>query len=359
MANGQVEMSTASIFKIIAIVLFFVLLYFVRDVLIILLFSIILASGVSPFADWFETKKIPRLLGVLLLYLAVFGLLAFLLSLVIPIISVEISQLTESLPRLFEKISGALEKARQADTPGYFDFIGEIQNLLDALSQFLHVSSQSTVSFVVSIFGGILSFLAIIVISFYLSVMKNGITRFLESILPERYESYVVGLVKRSERKVGRWLQGQILLALTVGLIVFVGLSLLGIKFALLLGIIAMIMELVPLVGPAIAAVPAVLLALLQDPILAIWVVVLYVVVQQIENNVLTPLVMGRATGLNPVTVIVALFVGGKLAGILGVIVAVPVAVVIVEVLDDIAKRKGEHKVIPQGDEIAIEPIVE
>jgi len=158
-------------------------------------------------------------------------------------------------------------------------------------------------------------------------------------------------LVKRSERKVGRWLQGQLLLALTVGLMVFVGLSLLGIKYALVLGIIAMIMELVPIVGPVIAAIPAVILALLQAPVMGIWVVLFYAVVQQFENHILTPLIMGRATGLNPVTVIIALLIGAKLAGILGIVLAVPVAVVIVEILDDIAKRKGEHKVIPESKE--------
>lgn len=349
MNNGQaLEIKTSSIFKIAFVVLFFVFLYFVKDVILILFFSIVVASGVTPFADWLEAKRIPRVFGVLILYLAVFGLLAFLLSLIVPIISVETNRLTEALPILFERISGVLEKAQQASDRGYFDFLSEIQNLLDAFSQFLHVSSQSTISFVVSIFGGLLSFMAVIVISFYLSVMKNGIIGFIESILPERHESYVVNIIRRSEKKVGRWLQGQLLLALTVGLMVFVGLSLLDIKFALLLAIVAMLLELVPMVGPVIAAVPAVILAVLQEPVLGIWVVVFYVVVQQIENHILTPLIMGRTTGLNPVTVIIALLIGGKLAGILGVILAVPVAVVIVEVLEDVAKRRVEHRVIPE-----------
>jgi len=349
--NHSLELSTYSIFKVIIIILFFAFLYFVKDVILILLFSIVIASGVSPFADWLEKKKVPRLVGVLLLYIALFGLFAFLMSLVVPIISVELNQLTETLPQLFEKISGALEKAQQSSAAGYFDFVSEIQNLLDALSQFLHVSSQSTISFLIGIFGGIFSFLAIIVISFYLSVTKNGIISFIESILPEKKEEYVIGLIKRSEKKVGRWLQGQLLLALTVGLTVFVGLSILGVKFALLLGIIAMILELVPFVGPVIAAVPAVVLALTQGPVFSLWVGLFYIGVQQIENNILTPLILGRTTGLNPVTVILALLMGGKLAGILGFFLAIPVTVVIVEIIEDMAQRRGEHKVIPEEKE--------
>ena len=348
--------STESILKVIFIILFFVFLYFVKDVIIILLFSIVIASGVGPFADWLERKGLPRLLGVLLLYIVTFGLLAFLLSLVVPIISVEINRLTEDLPKLFENISGALERAQQTSTAGYFDFVSEIQNLLDASSQFLHTSSQSTISFIVGVFGGVLSFLAVIVISFYLSVMKNGIIGFIESILPQKHESYVINLVKRSEKKVGRWLQGQLLLALTIGLMVFVGLSVLKIKFALLLGIFAMILELVPMVGPVIAAVPAIILATIQEPILGLWVLILYVLIQQVENHMLAPLIIGKTTGLNPVTVIVALLVGGKLAGILGIILAVPVAVVIVEILEDMAKRKIEHKIIPHDDTIEAAP---
>lgn len=321
-------------------------------------FSIVIASGINPFAEWLEKKKLPRLLGVLLLYLAVFGIAAFILSLVVPIISVEINNLTETLPKLFESISGALEKAQRTSTAGYFDFISEIQNLLDAFSQFLHVSSQSTASFIVSIFGGILSFVAVIILSFYLSAMKGGIVSFVESILPQNQEDYVINLIRRSEKKVGRWLQGQLLLALTVGLMVFVGLSFLNIKFALLLGIAAMILEVIPMVGPVIAAVPAVILAGIQDPILGLWVVIFYVVIQQIENHILAPLILGKATGLNPVTVITALLIGGKLAGVLGFILAVPVAVVIVEIIEDMAKRKGEHKIIPQDDEHVAIPTI-
>lgn len=338
------NISTSSVFKIIFIILCFVFLYLIKDVLIILFMAIIIASAVGPFANWLEQRKIPRLLGVLVLYLALFGLLVFLLSLVMPIISLEIGQLTQALPKFISSLSGALEKAQQTTTTHYFDFFSEIQNLLDGFAQFLQISAGSALNLVVNIFGGVLSFAAVIIISFYLSVMKQGTAGFIKSVLPAKYEDYIIGLWKRAEHKVGRWLQSQLLLALSVGLFVFIGLSLLNVRYALLLGIIAMVLEIVPIVGPVVAAIPGVILAFAQSPVLGAWVLVFYVAVQQVEANVLAPFILGKTLGLNPVTVIIALLIGGTLAGIIGILLSVPVAVIIVEILDDLARQKESRK---------------
>lgn len=312
--------------------------------MMIIVFSIIIASAIGPFADWLEKKRIPRIIAVLFLYLSFFALIIFILSLIVPFISMEINQLTQALPKFVASVTGALEKAQQSTNTRYFDFFSEIQNLLDSLSQFLQVTSQSVINLLVNIFGGLLSFVAIIIVSFYLSVMRGGITSFLKSIVPEKHENYVVGLWKRTEHKVGRWFQGQVLLALTVGVLVFVGLSLLNIKYALLLGLIAMALEIIPIAGPVISAIPGIVLAFAQSPTLGLWVLIFYIVVQQLENHILTPLILGKTLGLNPIIVILAILVGGQMAGILGIIISVPVAVVIVEILDDLARQKEDRK---------------
>lgn len=342
-SHQTLDISTSSIIKVIIIVLFFVFLYVLKDVLIIFLFGLIIASAISPFANKLDQKGIPRLWGVLILFLAVIGLLALIASLVIPSLSADIDQLTTTLPKVFEQVSVSLENVQQG-APAYLDFVSEIQNILSGLSSYLQQSAQSVVGLVVGIFGGVISFIAVLVISFYLSVTKKGIESFLGSVVPEKYESYVIDLWKRSEKKVGLWLQGQLLLALIVGLVVYVGLSLIGIKFALILGLLAFMFEIVPVVGPVLAAIPAVLLAFLQEPMLGLWVLLFYVVVQQLENHVLVPIVMGRTVGLNPVVVIIAILVGGNLAGIAGMLLSVPVATVIVEVIDDLAKKKESRR---------------
>src|SRR3989344_4582615 len=144
---NHVHISTSTILKGILWIIFFILLYILKDVIIIFLFAIIIASAITPFANWLDYKKISRLFGVLMLYLFIFGSLIFVLS---------------------------LENVQQG-SPQYFDFVSEIQNILDTFSVYLQQASQSGVSIIVSIFGGVVSFVAIIVISFYLTVMKGGI----------------------------------------------------------------------------------------------------------------------------------------------------------------------------------------
>ncbi|MDO8494940.1 MAG: AI-2E family transporter [bacterium] len=346
------DVSVYTVTKIVLVLLFFAALYLLRDIIFILLFAIIIASGITPFANWLDQKKFPRILGVLILYLSLFALALFLLSLVVPFVTGELNQLIKDLPRFINQVSSSLEKAQESSSR-YVDLFSEIQNLLDTSAGYLQASSQSAFNFVISIFGGLFSFFAVIVLSFYLSVMRGGIESFIRSIVPKEYEAEVLNVWRRSEKKVGKWLQGQLLLALVVGLTVYVTLSIMGIKFALLLGIVAMVLELVPNVGPVLAAIPAVILAFTQSTTLGIWVVVAYVIIQQLENHVLVPIVMGRAVGLNPVVVILALLIGFHLAGIVGMILSVPVAAIIVEILDEFSKHRyhaGTEVVTPESN---------
>lgn len=339
----QVDISAASIVRAFMLAILFVLVYLLSDVLIILLFAIVIASAVAPFVAWFEQRGIPRVIGVLLLYVMVAALVVLLSTLIVPSITRDLTQLTSAVPRLTESVSSSLDSVQQG-APKYFDFVGEFQNILELLSGYLQQFSNSALNLVVGAFGGILSFVAIVVISFYLSAMRKGIETFLESVVPERYEAYVIGLWKRTEVKMGMWLQGQLLLALVVGLMAYVGLALLGVKFALILAILAMVLEVVPIAGPILAAIPAIGLALMQGPQLAFWVFLLYLGIQQLENHALAPIIMGKTTGMNPIVVILAILIGGQLAGIAGAVLGVPVACIIVEILDDVARAKSSRR---------------
>jgi len=327
------DIPARTIIKVILVLLAVVFLYLLRDVLIVLLFSIVIASAISPFVARLEQKRVPRIVSVVLLYVLLFGALTVLLTFAIPIMAKELNDLTKVVPGFFEPLP-------ENGSPRYLDFITRFQNFLETSTRTLEVSSGSIVTSLIDLFGGFVSFVSIIVISFYFSVMPQGVAGFLKSIIPDAHEGYAISLWKRAEYKVGKWLQGQLLLALIVGVLVFVGLSLLNIKYALLLGIAAMVFELIPYVGPIMAAVPAVTLAFLQAPIMGLWVLLFYVAVQQVENQLLTPFILGKTTGLHPVAVVIALLIGGKLAGILGILLAVPVAVVVVEIFDDLAERR-------------------
>ncbi|HXV26745.1 MAG TPA: AI-2E family transporter [Candidatus Paceibacterota bacterium] len=342
-SRPQVDISVSSVFRALLPVVLLVLLYLLSDVLVIVLFAIVIASAVNPFVAWFEARRVPRMVAVLILYVMVAALIVLLSSLIVPSVSRDIAQLSSVIPRFAESVSTSLDEV-QNGTSRYFDFVGEVQNILEIISGYLQQFSQSALSLLAGAFGGVFTFIAVMVLSFYFSVMRKGVESFLQAVVPERYEPYILNLWKRSEVKMGLWLQGQLLLALVVGLLVYVGLELLGVRFALILAIIAMSLELIPIAGPVIAAIPGIGLALVQDPGLAIWVFLLYLGVQQLENHVLTPLIMGKTTGLNPVVVILAILIGGNLAGIPGALLGVPVATVIVEVLDDIARAKTSRK---------------
>lgn len=339
----QVDISTASVFRAILVIVGVVMLYLLSDVVVILLLSVVIASAVQPFVTWFQKKVGPRIVGVLLLYLVFLAAVAVVSSLVLPSVLADLSNLNTFLPKVTQQISSSLDTVQQG-SPRYFDFVAEIQNILEVLSGYLQQFSQSALNLAVSAFGGLFSFVAVLVLSFYLSVMKDGVPNFLSAVVPERYEDYVNDLWQRVEVKVGYWLQGQLLLALIVGLLVFVGLVLLGVKFALIFAILALGLEILPVAGPVIAAIPAVLFAFIQSPALGFWVLVMFIVVQQAENHILVPLVLGKTTGLNPVVVMLAILIGWKLAGIVGALLGVPIATIVVEILDDMARLKSARR---------------
>jgi len=197
------------------------------------------------------------------------------------------------------------------------------------------------------VFGGILQFILIVVLSFYLAVQEDGVAAFLRVVTPERYEPHLLSLWKRTQRKIGYWMQGQLFLAVLVGVLVYLGLMILGIKNALFLAVLAAIFETIPLFGPILAAIPAIGIAYasgtaVADPgvtsalLIAGW----YLIIQQFENHLFYPWVVKKIVGVPPMIVILALIVGAQLGGFLGLFVSVPVVATLMEFLDDVQRRK-------------------
>ncbi|MDP3962431.1 MAG: AI-2E family transporter, partial [bacterium] len=197
------------------------------------------------------------------------------------------------------------------------------------------------------IFGGELSFILMIVLSFYLAVQEDGVGSFLKIVSPVKHHEYIINLWKRSQRKIGYWMQGQLLLGVIVGVLVYLGLMILGVKNALLLASIATIFEIIPIFGPILAAVPAVLISFVDGgATLVLLVIGLYLIIHQFENHLLYPLVVRKIIGISPIVVILALVIGAKLAGFLGALLAVPIASALMEWIDDVEKDKMSFKKI-------------
>lgn len=334
-----IEIGSSTILRVILFLLLLLFLYLVKNILVILVFSVVIASAVEPAAVWFSDKKIPRVLGVLITYIIAFTVLTVAFSLVVPPLFTEFSTIATDIPSFIENATEPTVLAQ------YFPSLpASIGNILGSIGKEVATAVQGFsgdfFQTVTGIFGGALSLLVVVVLSFYLSVQEHGIENFLRIVTPLHYEEYVLNVWKRSKRKIGRWMRGQILLGLLVGVMVFLGLTILQVRFALSLAILAAVFELIPIFGATLAAIPAVILAFFQEPILGLLTVALYVVVQQIENNLVYPIVMRKALGLHPALVILSMLIGAQMGGISGVLLAVPIIVVIVEISNDVMAEK-------------------
>ena len=178
------------------------------------------------------------------------------------------------------------------------------------------------------------------VLSFYLTVSRSGVEKFLKAILPLTYEEYIVDFYLRVRKNLGLWLQGQLILMFVVGLAVWLGLWILGVKYSFVLGILAGLLEIVPVAGPIFSGIVGFLIASSQSWTLGFYAAILFLVIQQLENHLLVPLVMRKTVGISPVVIVVAILAGFEIAGIIGIILAVPVAVIFQELITDWEKRK-------------------
>lgn len=315
-----INISTATLIKIVVLALLFLVLYTIRDILLILVISIVLASAMDPLVDWLYRKaKFPRGLSVMLVYIFFLGVIGTTIYFLIPPIIEQFSQLAgrlEGFREAFSLHSSSLTKI--------LDQLGITSSLSSLTQNFAKYTSnlfQTTVGF----FNGLIQAISVLVISFYLISSENGLKNFVRSLVPFRHQAYAISLTHKVQNKIGYWLLGQLILSGFIFLLDFIGLSVLGVKFALALALLAGLLEIVPYLGPILSAIPAIFVAFVQSPPLALFVAGLYIVVQQTENYILVPKIMGRTVGANPVVILIAVLIGFKLAGILGMLLAVPI----------------------------------
>jgi predicted PurR-regulated permease PerM len=213
--------------------------------------------------------------------------------------------------------------------------------VLKNISSALADSAGGAFSTFSAIFGGITSFVLIVVFSFYFSVQETGVNDFLRVVTPIGEQAYVLHLWKRSQEKIGKWMQGQLILGVIVGILLYLGLTILGVPYALLLAVIAAVFELIPVFGQILAAVPAVAIGFgAGGPTEALLIIGLFVLVQQFEAHLIYPVVVKKVVGVPPLMVILALLVGFKLFGFLGVLLSVPIAGAIQEFMADVDREK-------------------
>ncbi len=346
--SRSITISAGSVIKTILIIALFVVIFVLRDLVLVVLTAILIASAIEPATHWFGKRRIPRLPAVLIVYLG-WGLILFgaFYFLFIPLLG-DTAIFLKALPTNLTDLQvwnplqeGFLNQPVFEDIKKGFSIeqiINQANSVFSGTFNFLGAVS--------SLFGGMLSLILIVVLSFYFSVQENGIIKFLKLVTPVKHENYVLDLWRRAEVKIGLWVQGQIVLAVIIGVLTYLGLMLLGIPNALLLAFLAALLELIPVFGPIVAAVPAVVLGFTSGGFsLAFTVVGLYIIIQQFESQLIYPLVVRKIIGLSPIIVILALIAGFKLAGFLGMLLFVPLSTIMMIFLDDLEKEKlAEHE---------------
>lgn len=338
MENKQVlDISTASIIRVFAVVLVIGFIFAIWQIIASVFLSIVIAAAVEPGVNLLRKIKIPRLLGALIVYSIGLLLLASVFYTVLPTLLGEIKQLSNEMPASYTELLKNVEEFF-GKTSQNGNTEQQIRSFLSGIQSGLSTGASNLFSFTFNLFGGIVSFILVFVISFYLVLQKDGLENFLKSIIPEVHQDYAIDLWKRVQYKLGKWFQGQLLLAVFVGTFMLLALWLMGVKYALTIAFMIAVLEIIPVIGPIIAGFITFALISFQSPMLALVGTIVYLLAEQLQAHLFLPRVMAKTIGLNPIIIIVALLVAGKLIGFWGIILALPITVTIYEFVKDFRK---------------------
>jgi len=358
MDHVMIHLSMASVAKatlvIMALFLLGQFLISIKATLVILFVSLFLASALDSIIDFLQSKRIPRGLGLLIIYFVFFIIFVFFLSTLIPLVALQTLELAKTLSHLITNLtqSDTLWNLPYADKIQALlkDFlagadqqtlINNLQSGLEQIGKQLQNIAGNTWDAVKLIFNGVFNAILVLALTFFFTVDEKGVEKFLISVFPSRHSNYILQKSSAIKENIGYWLRGQVKLMLVIGVLTFAGLSLLNVEYALTLAFIAAITELIPVVGPFIAMVPALLIGFNHSPAQALWVFLLYILIQQFENNIIVPIIMKNAVGLSPIIIILSMLIGFTFLGIIGVIIAVPVATALsIFIKDYIRKEK-------------------
>ncbi|HDY73249.1 MAG TPA: AI-2E family transporter [Candidatus Jorgensenbacteria bacterium] len=328
----RIEIGWNTIWQILVLVGMLLLLYVAREALGILFVGVIFSLGLDPAVTFLEKRGVHRIIGTILVFLILLLFFATAMFFIIPTAITEAGDFIVYFNDTFSQFFGiGIPEAA----------IQDINTSLNRAISFITSSNISLGGAISNVFKTIILVVSAIVISFYLSIEKNGPERLLRMVLPQIYEKTALEVFKRFKNKVRHWLLAQLGLSLVIGIIVSVGLWLLGVEYALTLGLLAAVFELVPVIGPIIAGSVALLISLSESFSLALYVLIFFFLVQQLENNILVPLVYRKLARVHPIMVLVALLAGGQAAGFFGMLLAVPIAILVQEVFSYIAERKA------------------
>jgi predicted PurR-regulated permease PerM len=347
---------------VVCVFLFFWLLYHFRQVLFLFFIAIVIGTTMRPAVEWFYRRGISRPAGIIIIYVTIAALLTGFIILFVPLLVDQATLFSQHLPQIQSDFRNALLNSNNLllhnigmRIPANFDFFGsnnptseEVLNQVNRTFQYTGLITR-----------GILGFLAVLLVAYYWTQESDYVIRNLLRLVPRARRSSVREFVKKVEEKIGGYLRGEALLCLAVGSAAFVAYALIGLPYTLLLGIFAGFMELIPIFGPALGAVPAFLVAMAIQPDKAVWVIVATMLIQGMENVLLVPRIMRNSMGVHPIIILLSLITFNAIFGFLGALLALPLAAILQLLLEGlILSAATPTKTVQSQDDRTIEELI-
>jgi len=333
--NQSLDVSLAAILKIAAAIIIFYSLYLVRDILLWVLFGLIISVLFDPAIDFLQKFRISRPLAVFLVYFTALGLFGWTIYLIAPILIAEIQQFSQLFPLYFEKFSPYLSGLG-------FEVFSNMEAFTSALRDWLINASSSIFSSIASIFGGIFLTLTIFTIAIFFSLEEKGIERLIELAMPKKYEKMILNIWKRSQIKIAGWFATRFIGMAFIGIAVWLACSIFNVKYPILFGFLSGIADIVPFIGPLIAGAIVALFALLESWQTALVIIAIFIIIHQIESNLLLPLLARKFLEFPAILVLISIFLGDRLWGVAGAVLAIPLFGIIFDFTRDFLEKNKD-----------------
>jgi predicted PurR-regulated permease PerM len=308
----KIEISHRTIIFAVLFLLFLGFLYLVRDIILMLFVALLLMTILEPLVNKLNSIRIPRALSVLVAYILVIGVLGGVIAAIAPIVIDQTTSFINALPKYLTNI-GVTQEYSDKILTGFFSTVGDIPG--------------EVVKVTVSIFSNVLNIVTVLIFAFYMLLSRNKLEDQLGIFFGDDKKKELGRFINNLEARLGSWARGQMILMFAVGAATYVGLLILGIPFALPLAILAGLFEIIPIIGPLFSAVPAVIIGFGISPVIGFAVIALAFLVQQLENYLLIPKIMEKSVGVSPIVTLISIAIGARLAGIVGVIISVPMVI--------------------------------
>ena len=340
MSNEKLlDISWGTILKLAIAALVSYLIFLVKDILVWVLFGLIISVLFNPVIDFLQRRKVPRVLAAVGVYFVVFGVLALIIYSTAPFFVNEIQRFSQLIPHYFESISPAF---RGLGVTAFQD----LQTFIDTASGGVESLASNVFNALFAIFGGIFSTIFVISIAIFLSIEEKSVERAIALLFPKKYEAFALNLWERSQRKVSAWFLSRVVSSLFVGVATYVVLLVFNVAYPDSLSLLATVLNFIPIVGPLITALLIATVVAVDSVTRALFVILSFFLIQQIEGNILMPIMTKKLIGLPPALVLISLAIGGQLWGIMGAILAIPLAGILFEFLRDFLKKRKEESTV-------------